>query len=224
MEPSLTDYLGNPAILPALTSALIAAAVAVFVMTVSQYLTFKKGRTDFLTPKLEQLYLLLNEVSEHNVTQFKLHFNALNGDAVARKQLADMDDLDIYGQRRAKKIIMYVRLYFPRLSRAHQRVFTAERQLNTLKHGIAALVKPDPEAYIAASGEVGHCLMLMEQELIENRDVLLRANVFPRFYRSAIAAQIAARRPPPPGDPFAPTPNPTRSSPSETAAQTTNPG
>jgi hypothetical protein len=223
MEPSLTDYLGNPAILTALTSALIAAAVAVFVLAVSQYLIFKKGRTDFLTPKLEELYLLLNEVSEHNVTQFTLHFNALNGDTAARKQLADMDDLDIYGQRRAKKIIMYVRLYFPTLSRAHQRVFTAERQLNTLRHGIVALVKSDPKALIADSGEVGRCLMLMEQELIENRDLLLRANVFPRFYRSASAAQIAASRPPLPGDPFAPSPEPTRSRAPETAAQTTNP-
>lgn len=209
MEKTLLNtYLGNPAIMPALTSALIAAAVAVFVMAVSQYLIFKKGRTDFLTAKLEQLYLLTNEVSEHNVTQFRLHFDALNGNAAARQKLADMDDLDVYGQRRAKKIIMYVRLYFPKLSRAHQRVFSAERQLNILQHGIAAMAVPDPEAFIAASGEVGHCLKLMEQELIDNRDLLLHANVFPRLYRSPSAAEIADRRPPPPGGHFGPTPNP----------------
>lgn len=206
METLLNAYVGNPAIMPALTSALIAAAVAVFVLAVSQYLIFKKGRTDFLTPKLEQLYLLINEVSEHNVTQFRLHFDVLNGNAVARQKLAEMDDLDVYGQRRAKKIIMYVRLYFPKLSGAHQRVFSAERQLSILKHGIAALAAPDLDAFIAASGEVGHCLKLMEQELIDNRDLLLRANVLPRLYRSPSAAEIADRRLSPPGAPFGPTP------------------
>jgi hypothetical protein len=185
---------------------LIAAAVAILVMAISQYLIFKKGRTDFLTPKLEQLYLLLNELSEHNVTQFKLHFNALNGDTAARDKIADIDELDLYGLRRAKKIVMYVRLYFPRLSRAHQMIFAAERELNSLQHAILSSTPPDAEEFLLASGQVGHFLMLMEQELIRNRDLLLRANMFPWPYRSTTAAEIDDASPPPAGNPFAQTP------------------
>lgn len=205
--PSLLNALiATPASLPALTSALIAAAVAIFIMAISQYLIFRKSRTDFLTPKLEQLYLLLNELSEHNVTQFKLHFNALNGDAPARAKLVEMDELDLYGLRRAKKIIMYVRLYFPQLSRAHQMIFAAERRLNSLQHAILSSTPPEPEEFLLASGQVGHFLMLMEQELIGNRDLLLRANALPWRYRFVTDSEIADEKPPPAGDPFAPTP------------------
>lgn len=196
--------LAAPAALPALTSALIAAAVAIFVMAVSQYLIFKKGRTDFLTPKLEQLYLLLNELSEHNVTQFKLHSKALGGDAEAIGKIAEMDELDLYGHRRAKKIVMFVRLYFPKLSRAHQFVFAAERELNILQHAIVGPEPPDPEEFMLASGQVGHFLMLMEQELIRNRDLLLHANLLPRRYRATTSAEIGDMRPPPAGHPFGP--------------------
>lgn len=206
MTPILNALLAAPAVLPALTSALIAAAVAIFIMAISQYLIFKKGRTDFLTPKLEQLYLLLNELSEHNVTQFKLHFSALNGDAASRAKLAEIDELDLYGLRRAKKIVMYVRLYFPKLSRAHQMIFAAERELNALQHAILSPTPPDAEEFLLASGQVGHFLMLMEQELIRNRDLLLHANMFPWPYRSTTAAEIDDASPPPAGNPFAPTP------------------
>lgn len=206
MNSVLDILLATPAVLPALTSALIAAAVAIFVMAVSQYLIFKKGRTDFLTPKLEQLYLLLNELSEHNVTQFRLHFDAMSGDDVALSKISEIDDLDLYGHRRAKKIIMYVRLYFPRLSRAHQLLFAAERELNLLQHAIVGPTPPDPEDFLLASGQVGHFLMLMEQELIRNRDLLLHANVLPRRYKSTTSAEIANMSPPPTGQPFGPSP------------------
>ena len=175
-------------------------------MAVTQYLIFKKGRTDFLTPKLEELYLLLNEVSEHNAIQFNLNFRALGGDPAAKSQLSGMDDLDLYGLRRAKKIVMHVRLYFPKLSRAHQLVFAAERELNEIKHNILSGATPDPEEVMLASGQVGHSLMLMEQEIIRNRDLLLGANILPKFYRSTSAAEVANVRPPPPGDPFGPSP------------------
>jgi hypothetical protein len=45
-------------------------------------------------------------------------------------KLAHMDDLDVYGHLTAKKMMMLVRLYFPKLSRILQFLFAAERDLN----------------------------------------------------------------------------------------------
>lgn len=198
----LNSLLENPSAIAALTSALVAATVALLVATVTQYLNFKKGRIDFLTPKLEQLYLLINELSEQNSTQFKQFYLALHGNVDARAAISAMDELDLYGHRRAKKFIMYISMYFPKLSRAHQMVFAAERELNDLKHDAQTIDPPTPEEILIASGRVGHFLMLMEQELIQNRDRLLNANFFPKPYRYVTAEEIEAERPPPTGAPF----------------------
>jgi hypothetical protein len=200
LDPSISSI--DPAVMPSLTSALVAAAVAILVLAVSQYLIFKKGRTDFLTPKLEELYLLLNELAHHNVTQFTMHYEAAHGRAEARNRLKEMDVLDLYGHRRAKTIIMYVRLYFPRLSKAHQRLFAAERALNDLQHATLVATTVDVDDLTTASGEVGHLVGLMEQELIRNREVLLRATILPRPYRATTDAELANRAPRPAGSPF----------------------
>ena len=86
----------------------------------------KRDATQLLLPKLEQVYLLLNELSEHNARMFKLYHLAMEGDAEAQKTLNGLDDLTHYGLDRGKKIIMYIRLYFPALSKIHQMLFAAE--------------------------------------------------------------------------------------------------
>jgi len=103
----------NPGAFASLISAIIAASAAVTVFAVTQFLTYKRERTQFLTPKLEELYLLLNEMSENNVDFFKLICRCVEGNVLAKKEMDSMDELDLCGFRKAKKIIMYIRLYFP---------------------------------------------------------------------------------------------------------------
>jgi hypothetical protein len=95
----------NPSAFASLVSAIIAASVALIVFTVTQFLASKKERTQFLTPKLETLYLLLNKVSEDNTKFFKLIYLILDGNSQAREQLAAMDDLELYGHRTSKEAL-----------------------------------------------------------------------------------------------------------------------
>jgi len=55
-----------------LISAMIAAAVAIIVVVVNGIIARRQQRLQFLQPKLEELYLLLNEVAERNTRLFKL--------------------------------------------------------------------------------------------------------------------------------------------------------
>lgn len=78
----LNWFSGNPSAAASIVSAIIAASVAILVFTFTQYLTRRRDRTQFLTPKLEDLYLLLNQVSENNVKFFRLVYLALPAEEV----------------------------------------------------------------------------------------------------------------------------------------------
>lgn len=188
---SIIDWVtSNPSAAASLGSALIAASVALVVFAITQMIARRRDATQLLLPKLEQLYLLLNELSEHNARMFKLYHLAMEGDIEAQKTLNGLDDLTHYGLDRGKKIVMYVRLYFPVLARIHQMLFAAERELNVLRYKVRSDDPPHVEDLLMAGGKVGHFLRLMEQEITDNRDVLLKANWFPTRYRAVTQKQI----------------------------------
>ncbi len=176
----------NPGAFASLASAAIAASIAVIVFALTQFLARKRERAQFLTPKLEALYGLLNEVSQSNATICTLAFQAADGDQGALAKLDGMDHIDLYGHRHAKSIVMYIRLYFPNLSRIHQLLFASQRELNALLWGLRSRTPPNIESLVEAGGQVGHFLRLMEQEIVNNRDALIRDRIWhPRFKRSS---------------------------------------
>jgi hypothetical protein len=189
----------NPSAVAPLASAVIAASVALLVFAITQFLTHKRERTQFLTPKLEELYLLLNKVAEDNTRFFKLIYLSLEGSPDARHEIGSIDDLDLYGHSTAKRMIMYIRLYFPRLSRIHQLLFAAQRDLNQFVFQLHSETPPDLVNVVNASGRVGHFLRLMEEEIISNRDHLLGDYFIPRLYRDTTQDAIKAEIPPPDG-------------------------
>jgi len=196
----ILDWIsGNPSVFASLASAVIAASVALLVFAVTQFLTHKRERTQFLTPKLEELFLLLNKVAEDNARFFKLIYLSLEGNTVARQEIGSMDDLDLYGHATAKRIIMYIRLYFPRLSRIHQLLFAAQHDLNQLIFRLQSKTPPDLADVVNASGRIGHFLRLMEEEIIGNRDHLLGDHFLPKPYKRTTQDAIEATVPPPDG-------------------------
>ena len=196
----LLDLIGrNPSAFLSLISAVIAASAALLVFAVTQFLTHKRERVQFLTPKLEELYLLLNKVAEDNTRFFKLAYLSLEGNADARSAIASMDDIELYGHATAKRIIMYIRLYFPRLSRVHQLLFAAQRELNELLFQLHSKTPPDLADVVNASGQVAHFLRLMEEEIIRNRDHLLGDHFLPKRYTETTQDAIKAVVPPPKG-------------------------
>lgn len=194
--------VGNVSATASLISALIAATVAFMVLVLSQSFSRRQQRVQFLQPKLEELYLLLNDVSERNARLFKLLVASIHGDIEAKRELDEADELAAYGHLTAKKMVMLVRLYFPKLSRVHQLLFAAERQLSQRMWELSMDEPPTLEALIEASGKVGHMLRLMEQEMVANQNVLLRSTVLPRRYRAVTQQEIEDVPPPPDGPPL----------------------
>jgi hypothetical protein len=188
-----------------LISAIIAAAVAIIVVAVNATIARRQQRVQFLQPKLEELYLLLNEVAERNTRLFKLLAAVVEGDIGAKKHLEELDDLEVYGHLTAKKIIMLVRLYFPKLTRIHQLLFSAERKLSQKVWSLSMSEPIEMEELLEASGRVGHMLRLMEQEMVENQRFLLKATTVPRFYRQASEDEVLDVPPPPSGPPLSKT-------------------
>jgi hypothetical protein len=188
-----------------LISAIIAAAVAIIVVAVNATIARRQQRVQFLQPKLEELYLLLNEVAERNTRLFKLLAAVVEGDIGAKKHLEELDDLEVYGHLTAKKIIMLVRLYFPKLTRIHQLLFSAERKLSQKVWSLSMSEPIEMEELLEVSGRVGHMLRLMEQEMVENQRFLLKATTVPRFYRQASEDEVLDVPPPPSGPPLSKT-------------------
>ncbi len=199
----ITNIAENTPAIASLASALIAASVALLVVVLNQTFSRRQQRMQFLQPKLEELYLLMNEVSERNTRLFKLLVASIHGDIDAKKEFDAMDELSAYGHLTAKKMVMLVRLYFPRLSRIHQFLFAAERQVGQCMWELSTDNPPSLEAILEASGTVGHMLSLMEQEMVDNQEKLLRVNTLPRRYRAASLRDIENVPPPPEGPPLA---------------------
>ena len=80
---------------PSAAASVIAASVALLVFTFGQFLTGRRDRTQFLMPKLEELYLLLNNVAEDNVKLFRLIYLALDGDHEAIREISTMEEVEL---------------------------------------------------------------------------------------------------------------------------------
>ncbi|MCA9233238.1 MAG: hypothetical protein H6716_29790 [Polyangiaceae bacterium] len=183
MSPFL-NWLGTaPQGAVAILTAMLAALVAVIVALLTQWILGRRARTDFLTRKLEELYLALNEVSAHNVKRAEEvlpyaatgmhHLQKPGGSSVERQAL------DLH-----KRIVMLVRLYFPKLSSTHQRVFRRNSRVHDLIHRIESGMPSSEEELVRLSGSYGEALAAMEQEIIANRLLLTKDGLFQRRYRS----------------------------------------
>lgn len=181
---SLSILLSNaPHGAVATITAALAAIVAILVALLTQWILGRRARTELLTKKLEELYLSLNEVSAHNVKRAEevLPYAAQGMHRLQRPSGSSVERqaLDLH-----KKIVMLVRLYFPQLSSAHQRVFRRNSRVNTLIHQIESGLPVPEEKLVELSGAYGESLAAMEKEIIENMRVLTRAGLIPRRYRS----------------------------------------
>lgn len=192
----------NPGALASVLSAIIAASVALMVFALTQYLTRKRERAQFYAPKLETLYALVNDVAEWNASTAKLAYCCADGDEEACKKLVAMDDIELYGHRHAKKIIMCIRLYFPELQSIHQMLFAAQKELNALVFRLHTEERPKLDELIDAAGQVGHFLRLMEAEIVNNRDALIKDRVFWKRFRASTPEEIENPVPRPEGTPF----------------------
>lgn len=183
MSP-LLNWLGTaPQGAIAILTTTLAALVAVIVALLPHWILGRRARTDLLTRKLEELYLALNEVSAHNVKRAEEVIPyAASGMHCLQKPAGssvERQALDLH-----KRIVMLVRLYFPKLSSTHQRVFRRNSRVHDLIHRIESGISSSEEEVVQLSGLYGEALAAMEQEIITSRLPLTKDGLFPRRYLS----------------------------------------
>lgn len=182
MNPLLSWLSAAPQGAIAVVTAILAALVAVFVTILTQWILGRRARTDLLTKKLEELYLALNQASAQNVERFTaaMKFVGAHPAAYGEDRSAEIPH---YALDLQKKIIMYVRLYFPQLSAAHHSVFIKNREINELIDDVENGHFVFPERLKEVSFQYGDALKIMEGEIIENRALLVNDHVLPRRFR-----------------------------------------
>lgn len=192
VKDALSWIKDNPAVFATIVSAVIAASVAVIVFAVTQFLTAKRNRASFLVPKLEELYLTLNEMTADNAIVCTLAIKAIDRNEEALLNLRGMNELDLYGHRTAKRILLYIRLYFPQLSLIHKRLYAARQAVSGLVFKVVTGQMPPMADMLKAAGLVTHFGRLMEAEIVSNRDSLIGDRFWPPRYRQSTAEELDA--------------------------------
>jgi len=175
--------------------AIISALIAILIFFVSQWFLARKTAIELKTKKLEELYLALNELSVQHVVRFERVRAIANGD---RTYLDDPKHaVTLYLNDLNKQIIMFVRLYFPKLAKSHQALFRANQKVNDFIFQVMQTESVDSEVMIKSFLDFGGYIGAMESELIDNRKLLVGENVFPRLYKKSTPQSTRADQVPP---------------------------
>lgn len=192
MNPLISWLTVAPQGAIAILTAVLAAIVAVLVASLTQRVLGRRARTELLTQKLEELYLALNDVLAHGVRRVEEAFPLISATPFTKPTITG-GSLERQGLDLHKKIVMLVRLYFPKLSAAHQEVFRCNSRVNLLIFEAKNGPPLSEESLISLSGAHRDAVVAMEEEIICNRRVLVKDHLLPAWYRHVA---IRPTRPP----------------------------
>ena len=171
------DNILNSKILPVAISAFI----AIFIFFISQWFLSRRNSVEFRTKKLEELYLTVNELSNQHAVRFEKIRTIANGD---RSYLDDPEHIiKLYLYDINKQIIMFIRLYFPELSKTHQALFHANKEISNKIFSLTENNEINQEEFISVFVDFGDYLRDLESEIIENRKILVGENILPVAYK-----------------------------------------
>lgn len=135
------SLLHEPKVLIGVVATLVSALVALTVVLYTQRATDKRSKREYLTQKLEELYLELSSSPDDILEQWNHMWDILE------KKVEPMESPlmknDLYGHDRAKKIAMYIRLYFPALQELHKAQFALQSKFNNAVHAVLSGEKVD---------------------------------------------------------------------------------
>ncbi|MGB9991014.1 hypothetical protein [Pseudoduganella rhizocola] len=191
MNPLITWLAAAPQGAIAILTAVLAAAVAVAVVFLTQWILGRRARTELLTKKLEELYLALNEVATHNVQRVEQALPLVSATPFTKPTITgsstERQGLDLH-----KKIVMLVRLYFPKISKAHQEVFRRNSAINSLIFDAENGPSLSEERLFFLSGAYRDAVVAMEEEIIRNRRTLVYDYILPTRYHRVEVIQTQA--------------------------------
>jgi len=153
--------------IPILTAA-FTASVAILTVFLTQWILGRRARSELLTRKLEELYLVLNEASEHNMSRIEAALPLASATPFTKvnvnSSLVGRQGMDLQ-----KKITMYVRLYFPRLLLAYKSMYKANNEVNRLILDAESGPSLCEDKLRNATALYGDTIRDLEFEIIENR-------------------------------------------------------
>ncbi|MCX5869558.1 MAG: hypothetical protein NTY00_02765 [Deltaproteobacteria bacterium] len=183
MNQYLSWLKNNPSGVTTLSTALISATVAIILLVLSQWVLSRRNRTEFLTKKLEELYLMIYQISEHNWERFELLVKLARGETKYDESNAK-ETRRIYNLFSNKKIVMLIRLYFPKLASTHQAFSQVNSRIDNIIFDLNNSDKPMDSNVEVVLFEFEERLRSLEEEIIQNKDILVESNLLPRIYKS----------------------------------------
>ena len=167
----LAYFLQDPKVLVGVVATLVSAIVALSVVLLNQRATDKRSKREFLTQKLEELYLELSSSPDDVAQQWNHMWDILEGKVKPMESPLMTDDL--YGHDRAKKISMYIRLYFPGLFELHKVQFSIQSKFNNAVHAVLSGEKVDMKGVKEIMFDNGDAHQKIEKTIIEYKDSLV---------------------------------------------------
>jgi hypothetical protein len=175
----------------ALSTALISAAVALIVAVVSQWALSRRARRELLTKKLEELYLVLNDAASDCGNRYaEVHKCFREPEHMASESFYSHQ---AYSRDLQAKMVMYVKLYFPRLSQTYYDIFVAHGRLSELIQNLMSDTPPKIEEFGEAVTNYAKCLGVMEDEIVSNKPLLVGS---PRLFHRYRTPSNVADKPP----------------------------
>ena len=165
-----------------ITTAVISAAVAILVVILTQWAIGRRARTELLTRKLEELFLLVNDASIENGKRRNTGLELIKTYARSDAERGDVLHLS-RNLPLDHRINMYVQLYFPTLRETHAKVAAANQEMVAVFHKLSDGVSTQPVEVARSFLNMYLVLTSFRDEIIGNRDVLVRESLRPLVHR-----------------------------------------
>jgi hypothetical protein len=164
-------------------SAVLAAFVALTVLILTQWILGRRARSDLLTRKLEDLYLLIlqwrDEIDTSKFAADDFLGDQTAIDEAARKEFAGK----VHRPRLDRRVSMYVHFYFPQLLHFEQQVGALNRDnaklLRRMGEGEKVTRIELQRAWLKLHLQLGY----LQQEILDNRTFFIRNTLIKPPYK-----------------------------------------
>jgi len=169
-----------------MVSALISATVAFAVLILSQWVIFWRERTRLLLGKLEDLYILLLDLGERNLTRFEPLTRLLASEVVKKSNLPFPQVLAVASEGTKlsldqmmaadllERVSLLIDFYFPQLRRELDEMFKANRECIGILHGTTTTEFVGYEHVNKVATAFADRKAVMEKRILAERPVLTK--------------------------------------------------
>jgi hypothetical protein len=163
-------------------SALISASTAIAILVISQWIIFWRERSRLLLGKLEDLYILLLDLGERNLTRFEPLMSLMATESIMssaeliealNEQTQSLDQ--VMASDFLERVSLLVDFYFPQLRPELDQMFEANRGYIGILHGITKTELIEYEEVKEIATTFADRTANMRTRILAERDALTKA-------------------------------------------------